>query len=176
LEHQLNDAGSIEIMVEIPRGGRNKYEYDEQRNIMRLDRVLYSSVHYPVDYGFIPGTRAPDGDRLDVLVVVEEPTFPGCWMNVRPIGMLRMRDEKGEDYKILAVPTRDPRFEDVRELADLPSHWLREIENFFQTYKYLEGVPTEVLGWAGADQARQTIKACGVSEGGQLGGQCMTDV
>lgn len=156
---------SIDAMVEIPRGGRNKYEYDEKNCVLRLDRVLYSSVHYPVDYGFIPGTRAPDGDHLDVMIVVEEPTFPGCVMSVRPIGMLRMLDEKGEDYKILAVPTRDPRFEDIRELPDLPSHWLREIENFFQTYKYLEGVPTEVLGWEGKEKARQTIAAYTVQKG-----------
>ncbi|MGQ9676590.1 MAG: inorganic diphosphatase [Chloroflexota bacterium] len=156
---------SIDAMVEIPRGGRNKYEYDEKNCVLRLDRVLYSSVHYPVDYGFIPGTRAPDGDHLDVMIVVEEPTFPGCVMSVRPIGMLRMLDEKGEDYKILAVPTRDPRFEHIRELPDLPSHWLREIENFFQTYKYLEGVPTEVLGWEGKEKARQTIAAYTVQKG-----------
>lgn len=156
---------SVEVMIEIPRGGRNKYEYDEEKCVIRLDRVLFSSVHYPVDYGFIPGTRAPDGDHLDVMVVVEEPTFPGCVMTVRPVGLLRMLDEQGEDYKILAVPTRDPRFDDVRELQDLPSHWLREIENFFQTYKYLEGVPTQVLGWEGAEKARQTIAAYTIKKG-----------
>ena len=155
---------SIDIVVEIPKGSRNKYEYDEKRHLIRLDRVLYSSVHYPVDYGFIPDTRAPDGDHLDVMVVVEEATFPGCIVSVRPIGLLRMLDEKGEDYKILAVPTRDPRFDTIRELGDLPSHWLREIENFFQTYKYLEGVPTEVLGWEGADKATETIASCRIGK------------
>jgi inorganic pyrophosphatase len=155
----LESLDVIDIMVEIPRGGRNKYEYDEKKGVIRLDRVLYSSVHYPVDYGLIPGTRAPDGDHLDVLVVVEEPTFPGCHMTVRPIGMLRMVDEKGEDFKILAVPTGDPRFDGVRDLQDLSPHWLREIENFFQTYKFLEGVPTQVCGWEGAEKAKQTIVA-----------------
>ena len=160
----MDELDSLDVMIEIPRGGRNKYEYDEERKIIRLDRVLYSSVHYPVDYGFIPGTRAPDGDHLDAMVVVEEPTFPGCFVTVRPIGLLHMVDEKGEDFKVLAVPTRDPRFDHVRDLQDLPAHWLREIENFFETYKYLEGVPTQVLGWEGADKAKETIRACLVDE------------
>ncbi len=150
----------VEVLVEIPRGSRNKYEYDEERGLIRLDRVLYSSVHYPTDYGFVPGTLAPDGDHLDALIVVEEPTFPGCLLRARPIGTLYMRDERGEDNKILAVPVDDPRFEGVRDLPDLQPHWLREIEVFFATYKTLEGVRTEVLGWDGVEEAWRLIQSC----------------
>ncbi len=148
----------IDVFVEIPRGSRNKYEYDEERKGIRLDRVLFSSVHYPTDYGFMPGTMAEDGDHLDVLVVVEEPTFPGCWLKARPVGALKMRDEKGTDHKILAVPIGDRRFDAIMVLEDLSPHWLREIENFFGTYKTLEGVLTEILGWEGAEVAWQIIQ------------------
>jgi inorganic pyrophosphatase len=137
----------IEVVVEIPRGSRNKYELDKERGVMRLDRVLYSSVHYPTDYGFVVGTLAEDGDALDALVVVDEPTFPGCHIIARPIGVLDMRDEKGPDHKILCVPVGDPRFADISELKDIGQHWLREIENFFQTYKALESKWTDVVGW-----------------------------
>ncbi len=147
----------LDVLIEIPRGCRNKYEWDPKRRMIRLDRVLYSSVHYPTDYGMAPETLAEDGDSLDVLVVVEEPTFPGCLVRVRAIGTLDMRDEKGIDHKILAVPTSDPRFDQVHSLEDLPSHWLREIETFFATYKTLEGVQTEVLGWHGLDEALRVI-------------------
>jgi len=151
--------GTIEVLVEIPRGGRNKYEYDDHRGLFRLDRVLYSSVHYPTDYGFVPGTLAEDGDHLDALVIVEEPTFPGCVVPARPVGVLLMRDENGEDQKVLAVPCGDPRFSEVQRLEDLPAHWQREIEVFFGTYKALEGVQTEVLGWLGADAAWRVIES-----------------
>src|SRR3989304_10150506 len=108
----------VEVLIEIPRGSRNKYEYDEETGVVRLDRVLYSSVHYPTDYGLIPHTRAPDGDHLDVLVVVEEPTFPGCRLRARPIGVLQMRDEKGLDHKIIAVPLGGPPLEGLRGLKE----------------------------------------------------------
>ena len=101
----------IEVVIEIPRGSRNKYEMDEETGIIRLDRILYASVHYPTDYGFVPGTRAEDGDHLDVLLIVNEPTFPGCHVQARPVGVLCMRDQKCMDHKILAVPTCDPRFD-----------------------------------------------------------------
>lgn len=153
---------TVEVLVEIPRGSRNKYEYDEETGVVRLDRVLYSSVHYPTDYGLIPHTRAPDGDHLDVLVVVEEPTFPGCRLLVRPIGVLEMRDEKGLDHKIIAVPVADPRFEGIRDLKDLQPHWLREVENFFATYKTLEALETEVAGWSGREDAWRVIRECWV--------------
>ena len=113
--------GTVQAFVEIPRGSRNKYEYDEETATFHLDRVLYSSVHYPTDYGFIPGTLAPDGDHLDVLVLVEEPTFPGCMIEVRPLGGLDMSDEKGSDFKVLAVPVGDPRFDPYQALEDVGS-------------------------------------------------------
>ncbi|MFO0808633.1 MAG: inorganic diphosphatase [Gemmataceae bacterium] len=152
---------AVEAVVEIPRGSRNKYEFDPATGAIRLDRVLFSSVHYPGDYGFIPGTRGADGDPLDVLILVEEPTFPGCRVSVRPIGVLLMHDEHGGDEKILGVPVADPRFEEVSDLPDLPRHWLAEIENFFETYKALEGKEAHTEGWTGADAARRTLEARG---------------
>src|SRR5207248_5816956 len=113
---------------------------------------LYSSVHYPTDYGFIPRTLAQDGDELDALVMVEEPTFPGCLVVARPIGVLIMRDEKGPDEKILAVPIGEPRFATVNTLKDIPDHWLRDIQNFFQTYKRLQDVETSLDGWPDSDK------------------------
>ncbi len=153
-------SGEIEVLVEIPQGSRNKYEYDEATGKFRLDRVLYASVHYPAEYGFIPDTHAPDGDPLDALVLTYEPTFPGCIIPARPIAVLDMRDEKGLDSKILAVPVGDPRFDRIEDLRDLAPHWLAEIENFFAIYKTLEGTATEVRGWRGADAAREVIAAC----------------
>lgn len=165
------DKDAIEVVVEIPRGARNKYEYDHKRDIIRLDRVLYSSVHYPSDYGFIPETLADDGDHLDILIIVEEPTFPGCHVPVRPIGVLNMLDINGEDQKILAVPVGDPRFERVKDIDDLSSHWLREIENFFDTYKALEDINTVVLGWDHADKALQVINECRMRYKKKLGNE-----
>lgn len=148
------------VTIEIPRGSRNKYEFDDALGRIRLDRTLHSSVHYPTDYGFIPDTLALDGDHLDVLVVVQEPTFPGCIVPARVIGMLDMDDEKGQDEKILAVPLGDPRFQDVHRLRDLPSHWLREIEGFFATYKLLEDKLVNVKGWREREAAWDTIGQC----------------
>jgi inorganic pyrophosphatase len=146
------------VFVEIPRGSRQKYELDRKTGRIRLDRVLFSSVHYPADYGFVMDTLGGDGDPLDALVVVEEPTFPGCVLPSRPIGTLLMRDEEGEDEKILAVPTGDPRFDEVSDLRDLSKHWLREIENFFATYKELEDKkPPRINGWHGSTVAWRLI-------------------
>jgi inorganic pyrophosphatase len=150
--------GPIEVTVEIPSGSRNKYEYDHRRHRFVLDRVLYSSVHYPCDYGFIEGSLAEDGDPLDVLVVIAEPTFPGCVVRARPVGVLDMADEKGHDHKILAVAHDDPRWEETLQLEDLSPHRLKEIENFFQTYKTLENRPTEVRGWLGVTDAWRIIE------------------
>ena len=144
---------AVDAIVEIPRGSRNKYEFDPASESIRLDRVLFSSVHYPGDYGFIVGTKCGDGDPLDVLILVEEPTFPGCRVRVRPIGVLHMRDEGGDDEKILAVPDGDPRFAEVNDLNDLPHHWLAEVKNFFATYKVLEGKATSTGEWKGAREA-----------------------
>ncbi|HEX2915820.1 MAG TPA: inorganic diphosphatase [Chloroflexia bacterium] len=149
---------TIEVIVEIPQGSRNKYEYDKERKLFRLDRVLYSSVHYPTDYGFIPETLGLDGDPLDVLIIVEEPTFPGCLVKARPVGMLDMSDEHGQDEKILAVPSGDPRYSHIMKLEDLGPHWLREIENFFATYKALEDKWTELVGWQDRERAWQVIE------------------
>ncbi|HEX8032799.1 MAG TPA: inorganic diphosphatase [Ktedonobacterales bacterium] len=147
----------VEATIEIPRGSRNKYEFDHERHVFRLDRVLYSSMHYPTDYGFIEGTLSGDGDPLDVLVVVEEPTFTGCHLRARPIAALIMTDEKGEDEKILAVPVDDPRFTSVRCLSDLDEHWPLEISAFFRTYKELQGVQTDVRDWLEVDEAWRVI-------------------
>ena len=149
---------SADVFVEIPKGSRTKYELDKKSGRIRLDRVLFSSVHYPADYGFVTDTLGGDGDPLDALVVVEEPTFPGCIVPARPIGTLLMRDSKGEDEKILAVPVGDPRFDEIRELTDLPKHWLKEIETFFATYKELEGDAVTLGGWHGAKTAWSLIE------------------
>ena len=150
----------IEVFIEIPRGSRNKYEFDPSSNSIRLDRVLYSSVHYPTDYGFIPGINAPDGDPLDVLVIVEEPTFPGCRVKARAVGVLHMRDEKGVDDKILAVTTADPRFDGIDDISAIQPHWLGEIENFFTIYKTLENKETSIIGWGDAEDAEKIIRSC----------------
>jgi inorganic pyrophosphatase len=155
--------GLIEVIVEIPSGSRNKYEYDHARHRFVLDRTLYSSVHYPCDYGFIDGSLADDGDPLDVLVVIAEPTFPGCVVRARPIGVLDMADEKGHDFKILAVAADDPRWDATHRLTDLPPHLLLEIENFFKTYKTLEKRPTDVRGWLDLDDAWTIIDAAMVA-------------
>jgi inorganic pyrophosphatase len=152
------DFTTVDAIVETPRGSRNKYEFDPATGDIRLDRVLYSSVHYPGDYGFIPGTMSGDGDPLDVLILVEEPTFPGCRVRVRPIGVLLLRDERFEDEKILGIPVGDPRFEDLRDLIDLPHHWLAEVEKFFETYKELEEKTTATGGWKGMAEALQVLK------------------
>lgn len=141
------ERGTVDAMIEIPRGSRNKYEWDAKRAAFRLDRVLYSSVHYPADYGFIPGTLAEDDDPLDILVLVEEPTFTGCLIEARPIGMLEMADDRGRDLKILAVPAVDPRFAEIDDLPRLPGHWKLEIAEFFEVYKRLEGKRTDVGAW-----------------------------
>jgi len=159
----MADGNTVDAIVEIPRGSRNKYELDPATGAIRLDRVLFSSVHYPGDYGFIPGTRSADGDPLDVLILVEEPTFPGCRVRMRPIGVLEMHDEHGGDQKLLGVPVADPRFAEVNDLGDLSPHWLAEVENFFETYKLLEGKSATVEGWKGTAEAERVLKAtsCG---------------
>lgn len=137
----------VNVVVEIPKGTRNKIEYDPAAAVFRLDRVLYSPVHYPGDYGFIPGTLSNDGDALDALVLVTDPTFTGCVLQARPIGVLEMRDEMGYDEKILTVPAHDPRFEEIGDISHLPDHLLTEVQYFFEVYKDLEGKETALLGW-----------------------------
>ena len=149
---------TIDVIVEIPSGSRNKYEINHDNGQVYLDRVLYSSVHYPTDYGYVPNTKSADGDPLDALVIVYEPTFPGCHIKTRPIGVLLMRDEKGVDEKILGVPVADPRFDGIKDIGDLQKHWLVEIENFFNIYKTLEKKEISVEGWCGADKARMVLE------------------
>ena len=156
----VNDfPGIVEVVVEIPRGSRNKYEWDEDAEVFRLDRVLASAVHYNFDYGFIEGTRSGDGDHTDALLLIDEPTFPGCRVWARPIGGLEMRDEKGEDFKVLCVAVGDPHQVHVEDLDQVRPHRLREIENFFQTYKLLEAKETDVVGWRDAARAREVLVA-----------------
>lgn len=149
---------SVLAFIEIPRGSRNKYEYDETTGTFVLDRVLYSSVHYPTDYGFVPDTLAEDGDHLDVCVLMTEPSFPGCMIEARPLGGLDMVDEKGHDFKLLAVPVNDPRFAHYQSLDQVGKHWLREIETFFATYKLLENKQTDIRGWHGLEVALEQIE------------------
>lgn len=152
---------TLEVVIEIPKGSRNKYEMDHKGHRIRLDRVLYSSVHYPTDYGFIPETLAEDGDPLDALVIVEEGTFPGCIVQARPIGLLRMTDENGPDTKVLCVAAADPRLDEITDLENLAPHWLREIEAFFDTYKLLEATKEVTLsGWDELPVALTTIEEC----------------
>jgi inorganic pyrophosphatase len=145
------------VVVEIPKGSRNKYEMDHRTGDIYLDRMLFTSMQYPADYGFIEGTLGGDGDPLDALVFVGEPTFPGCHIRVRPIGMFRMTDEKGEDEKVLCVPLRDPTWSHVDGLEGLPQPLLNEIEHFFQVYKNLEGHEVRTDGFEGRDAAETVI-------------------
>ncbi|HLY13700.1 MAG TPA: inorganic diphosphatase [Candidatus Limnocylindrales bacterium] len=147
----------VEIVVEIPRGSRNKYEYDERTGVFRLDRVLSSAVFYNFDYGFIEATRAGDGDHTDALLLIDEPTFTGCRVWGRPIGGLEMRDEHGPDFKVLCVAVGDPHQAHVERLDQVRPHRLVEIRHFFDTYKLLEEKETEVLGWRDADDARRLL-------------------
>ena len=144
---------ALRVFVEIPKGSRNKYEMDHHTGEIVLDRMLFTSMQYPADYGFIDGTLGGDGDPLDALVFVGEPTFPGCRINVRPIGLFRMTDEKGEDEKILCVPLRDPIWSHVGDLAGLPMTLLNEIEHFFQVYKDLEEEKVETRGFGNRAEA-----------------------
>lgn len=149
---------SIEVIIEIPKGSRNKYEFDHKRQVFKLDRMLFSSMHYPSDYGFIPETLAEDGDALDALVLLGEPTFPGCLIEARPVGLFRMRDEKGVDHKILAVPIYDPQWNYIHNLGEVPAHLLVEIEHFFDVYKELEKKKSAVEGWEDATSAFRIIE------------------
>ncbi len=147
----------VRMIVEIPMGSANKYEYDDEFGLFRLDRSLYASVHYPGDYGFIPGTLAEDHDPLDILVLISNPSITGCMMMVRPVGILNMIDSSERDQKILAVPTRNPRFEQIHTIDQVFPHTRREIEHFFTIYKELEGKRTVMEGWGGPKEARKAI-------------------
>lgn len=151
------EAMAVDVLIEIPKGSRNKYEYDKARGIIRFDRMLFSAVHYPSDYGFIPETLSLDGDPLDALVLVWEPTFPGCVIESMPVGLFMMYDEKGPDEKILCVPVNDPLWNHIKNLSDVPPHLLKEIEHFFSVYKDLEQKNVSVEGWKGQEEAIRAI-------------------
>jgi inorganic pyrophosphatase len=147
----------VEIVVEIPRGSRNKYEFDEKAGVYRLDRVLSSAVFYNFEYGYIAQTRADDGDHTDALLLIDEPTFTGCHVWARPIGVLDMRDDKGDDYKVLCVAEGDPHQQHVERLDQVRPHRLVEIEHFFETYKLLEDKTVEIHGWRDRDRALEIL-------------------
>ena len=148
------------VFVEIPAGSRNKYEYDEELGGIVLDRRLFTAMAYPADYGYVEGTLAEDGDPLDALVLVSDPTFPGCRIRVRPIGVFHMSDEKGPDEKLICVPRGDPSFERIRDIHDVTSELRDEIEHFFQRYKDLEPTKkTETRGWGNRSEAAAILDA-----------------
>ena len=150
--------GVINVLIEIAGGSKNKYEYDKDLQAFALDRVLYSSVKYPYDYGFIPNTLADDGDPLDGMVIMDEPTFPGCVIAARPVGYLEMIDGGDRDEKILGVPDKDPRYAHVLSLKDIAPHKLEEIAEFFRSYKNLEKKVTQILGWQDVDKVAPLVE------------------
>lgn len=151
---------TVTVVVEIPKGSRNKYEMDHETGRIRLDRMLFTSMQYPADYGFIEGTLGSDGDPLDALVLVGEPTFPGCEVFARPVGVFRMADEKGADEKVLCVPVSDPHWSAIERLEEVPASLLREIEHFFKVYKDLEAEKeTTIEGWEDHASAWRVIDA-----------------
>ena len=152
-----NPPFEINVLVEIPKGSRNKYELDKKTGMFKLDRTLYSPMIYPGDYGLVPQTHYDDGDPLDVLILGNEPTFTGCIVEVRPIGIFRMLDKGDHDDKILAVPVGNPYFKSFHDLIDVPPHFVDEVAHFFQVYKDLEGHRTQPLGWEPVDVARKQI-------------------
>lgn len=147
----------VHCLVEIPKGSRNKYTWDEELGAIKLDRFLFTSVVYPTDYGFIQGTRSPKGEPLDAMVCVSAPTFPGCVIAVRVVAVLRTKDEAGQDDKLLCVPFEDPNWSHLDELDDLPSQLRDEIEHFFSIYKVPEGKEVEIQGWEGREVAERLL-------------------
>lgn len=154
-----NYPEQLPAYIEVSAGSRNKYEWDQEIGILMLDRVLHSAVHYPNDYGFIPQTLCGDGDPLDVLVIGTAPLMPGCVVHCRPICHLLMEDEKGMDEKVLAVLSNDPHYEEYQAMRDIPTHKLREVSAFFETYKQLESKKwAKVLGWKGTAETHQLVE------------------
>jgi inorganic pyrophosphatase len=151
-------SDAFDCIVEIPKGSRNKYEYDHERDVIKLDRFLFSSVVYPTDYGFVPDTLSLDGDPLDVMVCVSEPTFPGCLIVVKPIALFRMEDDAGLDDKVLAVPLTDPGWSTLETLDQVPDQLRNEIAHFFTVYKQLENKKVEVEGWFSREDAIEEIE------------------
>ena len=154
----MAEDGTVIVRVEIPKGSRNKYEWDEELGAIKLDRFLFSSMVYPTDYGYFPDTCADDGDPLDAMVCVSEPTFPGCVIEAKPIALFKMEDDKGIDDKILCVPVQDPAWNDLEKLEDLPEQLRNEIEHFFSVYKDLEQKTVKVDGWYSREDAFEEIR------------------
>lgn len=150
----------VEAFIEIPTGSQNKYEFDKERGVFKLDRVLFSPMFYPAEYGYLENTLALDGDPLDILVLVTNPTFPGCVIDTRVIGYLNMVDGGEQDAKLIGVPVEDPRFNEIKSIDDLPEHKLKEIAHFFERYKDLEGKKTEIGTWEGPEAAAKLIDEC----------------
>jgi inorganic pyrophosphatase len=149
----------VNAVIEVPVGSRNKYEYEPILGVIMRDRVLPGAVRYPTDYGFVPSTLTDRGDALDIVVAAYDPAFPGCVVRARPIGALHIADSKGEEHNVLAVPEDDPRFADICALEDLPKESLREIEQFFEVYKRLEGdEEAQIRGWLGLDETHELIR------------------
>ncbi len=163
----MAESEDVVVVVEIPKGTRNKYEMDHESGEIFLDRMLFTSMVYPADYGFIDGTLGQDGDPLDALVFLSDPTFPGCRIRARPFGLFRMRDEKGMDEKILCVPLRDPVWSNVRDLHDLEPNLRNEVEHFFQAYKDLEHKEVETHGFGGREEAELVIADARTRLGGE---------
>ena len=157
-ELPFGTAEEFTVVVEISQGSQDKYEYDEKLDVIKLDRVLYGSQRFPANYGFVPETRAQDGDHTDVLLFTTNPIIPGFVVTARPIGFMEMIDSGEIDNKILAVPVNDPRFKNVKDLKDLSEHTPKEIQNFFETYKLLQGKKVEIKGFAGRDRAIQELE------------------
>jgi inorganic pyrophosphatase len=155
-----NEVSTFDVLIEIPKGSRNKYEFDFDLQKIRFDRMLFSSMMYPGDYGFVPETLALDKDPLDVLVLGHQPTYPMVVMEVKPIGVFHMADEKGPDEKIICVPVSDPIWSNKEDVSDLNPHRLKEIEHFFQVYKDLEEKKVDVGGWGNAEEAREIYAKC----------------
>ena len=156
----ISNTETFDVLIEIPKGSRNKYEYDFKLKKVRYDRMIFSSMMYPADYGFVPETLALDGDPLDALVLVTEPTFPGCVIEVKPIGVFHMTDEKGPDEKLICVPVSDPIASTISDLQELNPHLIREIEHFFQVYKDLEKKKVDVGGWGNVAEAWDIYRDC----------------
>lgn len=152
-----NSPNTINVVVEIPKGSHTKYEYDEELDMIKLDRILHSSVYYPTDYGFIPQTRSGDGDHLDALILVTDPLFPGCVVSVRPVGVLYMVDQNEKDEKIVAVAEKDPLLSQIHNIEDIDEFLKKIIHNFFETYKQLENKKVTVHEWRGRDFAHEII-------------------
>ena len=150
---------ALVCVVEIPKGSRNKYEYDPVLGGIKFDRLLMSAATYPTDYGYLRGTLGQDGDPLDALVCLHEPTFPGCLIPVKPLGMFKMRDDKGIDDKIICVPLHDPYWNQYEQVEDLPQLLRPEIEQFFSIYKDLEGKEVTTEGWRSLEEATKEIAA-----------------